>query len=1067
MAFTRANFLGASVQGMQSSIRRGDGGAELTLTVYVDEKNGDRIPDFATGVVKNGSPVYFTWGSFTFGGIIRNWKRVGSTSALYAYEVSISDAREILSGVQVIVSDYAGSVTVPNLYNVYGYLENQGFGNSAVNESGMPLFNVVNYLTLLTALTPIQFRGDDASNGVLNFGLDLTELPIFSANYRIAGPSITVLELIEQVCSDAGYDFFFEMNNNNSSSLDTIKLRTIPRRIQPVSFDAINNYITSVDGAIAKENGKELRNETTSKFVVGGQRIDAYFQPYNNATDALATIWPFWGFNADGSAVLGVGTGNDHTITVDTRHLDVFGVGDTYTMDVAEMRSALADRGSWENFLQIRNGIPNTPQYKRADTIGLSGGLNENILQLFFKDTPSVAKIMSQTSKQIQLAQFNQFDNTLNNSVGRLYEFVRKYASEYYGRKFMVNLPFSFTAGTTQDPDTGEYRIVKEPETAGWIDESSSDLSNLINSGYLPDDFNRYTTEDGRIKVMMRISNYKQYDFKDFSPDALIVSGNNIFVLADVVVGKVVNIGDDIPRAVVTLPGTIGTHAANSRSNLLGVLEELLDAAQTVNSNINQDYIDSILSDSSLGAFSWGYASAATLPDMAIIPLKDNQRTYGPWSAVGAAGKVDFEYATDLVPWNFGSEAVMNLVGTARVASAVSYLMEDETGTVTLPNLPDRSLGQQLVASGPYITDINISKTPQGFQTVYNMRTWAPRPNQGVTKAQTSALQKIAKTQQLTRRKIRDVYRASDHSSRYIHGNYSVPDETHKTKKNNTTNAVLVGKKNKKVGQNTSTQSVATGHFSVQDDINPKKYQHTAAMSMDGMHVAYSTNAYYPDGTGQPAMFPFFGDVSESRAPIKVVAYRNELDPFRGDHDVQMLTSGSFMPSAGITDTSSNVYRAIAHKGPLMVAGWARDSFGFPVPNKYDDSSMAVQSDVDEYADDYKKRRDIWKVGPLDLTYDSDRGVYYSSPVILKGYLEEDLDAYELGTGEFGETTYPYAGTTAKMKVFRKDPRVQAYKYSGEMITVTNRDPSLSASSGVFVQVRKDGDEYLPIWVGC
>lgn len=1066
MTITRATFLGASVTSMNSSIRRGDGAAELQLQVCVDETNGDRIPDFATGVVKNGHPVYFNWGDFSFGGIIRDWKRVGSSEALYAYDVTISDAKEVLSGVQVIVSDYSGNITVPNLYNVYGYLENQQFGGSNVNEAGMPLFNVVNYLTLLVTLSPIRFRGDAASNGILSFGLDLSELPIFSANYRIAGPSITVLELIEQVCGDAGYDYFLEMHSING--LDTIKVKVIPRATQPISFDAINTYVTNVNGAMAKSNGKELRNETTSKFIVGGPRIDAYFQDYNGGIDSLANIWPFWGFNANGTAVLGTGTGNNHTITVDTRHLSVFGIGDTYTMDVAEMRAALADKSSWESLLQIRNGIPGSVQFKRADNIGLVGGLNRNILTLFSGGkTPSVAKIMSKTSKQLQIAQFNQFSSEITNSVSRLYEFVRKYATEFYGKKFMVNLPFSFTSGTSQDPDTGEYSLIKHPEASGWIDETSTNLPTLISNGYLPDDFNRYTTEDGRIKVMMRVSNYLNYDFSDFPPDSLVISGNNIFIIADVVIGQVVNVGDDIPRAVVTLPGTIGLNTTSNRSNLLGVLEELLNEAKKTNSNINQDYIDSIMSDASLGALSWGLSAAASIPDLAIIPLQNNQVTYGPWSAAGAAGKVDFEYATDLVPWNFGSESAMNLIGNARVASAVSSYMEEETGEVVIPDLPDRSIGQQLISGGPYITDIGISKAGSGFQTTYNMKTWTPRRTQAISKSQNATIQKISKTQQLARRRMRDYIRAGNNSSTYVPGLYQVPEEKHPSKKNNTTNAVLFGTKNKTAGSNNSNQSVGAGHFSVEDNIVDGKYQNVAAMSMDGKDVAFSTNAYYPDGQNSPAMFPFFGAVSESNAPTKIVPYRNELDPFRGDHDIQVLTTGSSVPRDGLTDTDSNVYRAIGHRGPLMVAGYGRDSYGFPVPNQYDESSRPVQSDVNDYADNHKLRRDLWKVGPLDLYFDEERGNWYSSPVILKGYLEEDLSEYKLGKDASGNPTYPYKGTEAKMKVFRKDPRVKAYKYSGELITVTNRDPGLSGASGAFVQVRKDGDEYIPFWVGC
>lgn len=1049
--FTQQQFLGASIQSFNSSIRRGDGSAELNVVVIVDDKNGDTTPTFVTGETKIGQPVYFVYDEFSFGGILRSYNKLQDSNNNPQYSCIITDAREILSGVQIIVSEYAGPVSIPNIYNVYGYYEDISYGNSGNNDSGMPLYNVYAGLSTLVGQRPIQFRGDIAAGTVFYFGLDITELPIFSANYRISGPNITVLEFIQQVCSDSGYDFYFDLVN------DIIKLKVIPRTGQTLSFTAISDYVTSIDGAMSKNEGRELRNETTSKFIVGGPRIDVYFQEYNGGTDSLANIWPFWGFDSSGKAILGTGINNDHQFTVDSRHIDCFGVGSSYTMDVAELRAAMADKSSWVNFLQIRNGVPNTPQYKRADRIGLVDALNEQILQLAGKNGGNItpAQIFSKTSKQIEKF---RADNTLadvkiNESIERLYQFVKAYADEYYGRKFMVNLPFSISSGVIQD-QFGEYRMYRYPESSGWIDESSSSLSNLINEGYLPSEFNRYTTDEGRIRCMVGISNYRNYDFSEFSADSLILSGNTVFILCDVEVNKAVSTGDDIPKAVITLPAKITLRNSEFKMNLKEILTTLADEK-----GMSDEQVRELTTNSNVFSTSWAGGSAAVIPTLSILPLRHSQNTYGPWFAAGAAGKVDFEYATDLVPWNFGSEAVMNQIGNARVQTALTYLMEEESGSVIFPDVPNKKLGEQLIAGGPYITDISVTISSTGPQTTYNMRTWTPRQGQGITRANADAITKIAKSQQLARRRLRDYIKINNVPQQYYKNRSEILNQA---LKKNSSNAV---KSIKTVGvgtDKTSSQDVSTTNY--QDSVTNigYDYQATAIMSMDGNDAAYSTSPVYAasvhDDLSTP-VFPHFKEIDEDAAPTKVVTYRSELDPFKGDHDIQMLTTGTEMPKDGLTDTTSDEYRAIGNRAPVMMVGYGRDSFGFPYPNKYDDEDSPSPTDVDSYATNHKKRREKWFAAPLDLYYDEERDVCYSSPVILEGYLTEDLDVYPSGN--------PPSGTTANMDVYRYDPRNNVFEDSGEDITVTNRSQSLSASSGVYIQVRRIGNEYRPFWVDC
>lgn len=247
-----------------------------------------------------GTPVYFKMGELTFGGIVQSWNETINSGGK-GVTVNINGMESILSQCYIILNNFAGAVysrstdlgidqdlggprnyigkeyvdywgsikegNIPNVFNVYGFLESLGkggFGGSRQNEDGISANAIVDALSVLTsadtrsgsslfantseapeyskygsksAFSPfgrilckhMQQRDTyqpispkfnafgiippqplKASNDVQNycqFVLDLSELPRMPDNYRINGPVISILDLITQITEESGYDY--------------------------------------------------------------------------------------------------------------------------------------------------------------------------------------------------------------------------------------------------------------------------------------------------------------------------------------------------------------------------------------------------------------------------------------------------------------------------------------------------------------------------------------------------------------------------------------------------------------------------------------------------------------------------------------------------------------------------------------------------------------------------------------------------------------------------------------------------------------------------------------------
>ena len=174
--YEQQTFLGASISSFNISAGFGDNSSTLSVQLVEDEYNvSDRTSSgqgqdvYHSGVRDHfapppvGSPVFFTFGTkrasvantfqkayddlyglsgvpsstsgyyhFSFGGILQSYTQNKNSTGGLTYSVQVVDPREILSNVQIILNNYAGSTYGGmNLINVYGFLE----FNSALYET--------------------------------------------------------------------------------------------------------------------------------------------------------------------------------------------------------------------------------------------------------------------------------------------------------------------------------------------------------------------------------------------------------------------------------------------------------------------------------------------------------------------------------------------------------------------------------------------------------------------------------------------------------------------------------------------------------------------------------------------------------------------------------------------------------------------------------------------------------------------------------------------------------------------------------------------------------------------
>lgn len=184
-----------------------------------------------------------------------------------------------------------------------------------------------------------------------------------------------------------------------------------------------------------------------------------------------------------------------------------------------------------------------------------------------------------------------------------------------------------------------------------------------------------------------------------------------------------------------------------------------------------------------------------------------------------------------------------------------------------------------------------------------------------------------------------------------------------------------------------------------------------------------------------------------------------DLDPYFYFSKNDFSVVAKDVPSSGRNynlkkDPVVNQVRTMGLKGPMLLSGWGYDVCGLPVPNA---SGSGVTSGEYSFKNETATDRSKWKTGPVDLRWHGKRKTWVGGHEMLEGYLIEDLDSPPNNE----------SSSLAKMKIFRKASSSGLQNRDEETLTITNRDPSLSASSGTYCMVVDINYEWRPVWVGC
>lgn len=361
-------FLGSSIVSFSTSAQFGGGSSEMSLDVTLVDCAIEGDSFSPPGI---GSPVLFSYDTYQFYGLTDRYTTNSSTSAYPQYTVHLSNGLFLLQGVKLILNDYYGaSNAIPNLVNVFGYLENSGFGNSEVNDAGISWTKVASAVNTICNTVGGTSYGGTIQHKSYKYGVDLSALPAIPAYYRINNDSISLLEFVQEVCEAGGHDFFIKLEQTGISGLNGIfKLYVVSRLSEPTP-GAVASFVSNYQcSTTQKEIGQELRKDSTSKFVVGADVERMWFvTPESTGTSISGgitreeyltnSVLPYYGTDVDGNYIVGYtyeDEPDEYYFDIDIREIAHPNLGATYTTCESELRAAKKGRDAWEVFLSERS----------------------------------------------------------------------------------------------------------------------------------------------------------------------------------------------------------------------------------------------------------------------------------------------------------------------------------------------------------------------------------------------------------------------------------------------------------------------------------------------------------------------------------------------------------------------------------------------------------------------------------------------------------------------------------------------------------------------------------------
>ena len=517
------------------------------------------------------------------------------------------------------------------------------------------------------------------------------------------------------------------------------------------------------------------------------------------------------------------------------------------------------------------------------------------------------------------------------------------------------------------------------------------------------------------------------------------------------------------------------------------------------------------------------------LPCNAVLPIKSNTRTYGPFYrysvtsedintiAKGLPGKTYTEKDEGIAPWEYGGTVYMNEGANAKLSGIIRKQQEIERGSLTVAGYPNLQMGAALderpyyinnrygngtprslttkaysSPAGPQqffqldtlpastgnksqITDISTQVSPTNVTTSYTLSSFTP-VNGRFSRDNADRIKQQAQERYKRDREIRASKRQTANAElalakkRFKNLNLEVNTTSFVERSASMAIAGVYQSKNdipysdiNPPAVNTSINSVSgiarkevmaqtTNQIS-----NFTAYDNAGIMSLDGFYRPVRTRASFNSGLGprlsvendapdvlgdayQTVPYrsgPYEKQVRQSETPpgplndwTGLIINTTYLDFLVGPytqlsarssssgigHDIELvarensevigaknLGNLSILNSGNeIQHSTTDTYRYMAHRGPLVVAGWGYDLYGKPIPNANETglfSGIPGQAQLpqnqwtsgnaynglhrqdynlltDEFHSGFLSDPETWPVGPVDLRWDRKRSVW-------------------------------------------------------------------------------------------
>ena len=936
MPFSQLTFCGLSVRSFSANMGWGANQiSQLTVQLVQDVSHGDSLNRPETG-----QPAYFSFGGFEFNGLLQKFDKHKGKDGNPVYEATVVDPREILEGTQIIIGEYGGASPLYNLINAYGYWEFVGgFGGSLANESGMPWWKILAAVNTLCNAPASAYGGPLTYRGI-SYGINLSALPVPNTLYRLSGGTVTLLEAISQVCEDTGHDFYVTLVGY------TIVVK-VTNRTAVAGTNLLPAYISAHTGVdlIRSEESEESRNEIASSFLVGG--------PVHSMLET-GSRYSFWGYDTNGYPILGTSTNINLTygsglilqVPGETMSLNARGVMDiigstSYPTNTIEMRCAMQNYETWAAYINTQASGTAAYIFSPYQNVATTDGI------LTKSDVVNDASSYASTVNNVNLA--------FQSKAMRLYEYVKGYATEFYGKKFIIPLTF---VNSYVDPASLHTQYNYSPAEGGWMAAGTTPLSlSLFNADI-------FQTDDGRFVPMGLWPHalYNGVDSSRLNPSEAVVESTSIYMKGQLA-PQFVTLNTVWPSAAALV--TFSSPVYKQSQDVLGDAN-IAGAILGTTSGIFSE----IYKQGAFGTMNVRIWPEAIYPSAVAIPLKSNILRYGPWwvSPSGNGGKVKYEADDSLVPWNYGGDYYMSLAGLAKVQDAVSLQQVLEAGAVELAGAPVTGLGDILFVSGVNVTNIAVSYGTQGVTTRYNMSTFTPRfGTMHKRNAETIKRQGLLHAQ--VRKSIHSAIKektldALEYAS--FRGFFS---SAPKPIKRESSHEVMVGyvtggATGVRVGVSTCQFEEAVAMCNA--DSAPK-YRNTSIVGMNGMFRPFSMSL---PATGDSSMSVY----QVAQSGLSALITGRSYNPFRANSDIEVLAWGSGYEGLNSYRRVANWEQArpLALRGPLVLT-----SYG------YDWSLLPTPRDGTSFVTDYLRKSQLWKTGPVELLWDNWRGVWSGSCKIV------------------------------------------------------------------------------------